>query len=199
MIIGNLDPVVVEVLVRGPGDIRCTLSRVVTSSDIIKAYILRNSDDDLDDAIISKSSQAGEIQVLDGETEVYIRLNDIDRGNLSPSRVYHLHVHLIDIDDETSVLLAQSFHLLPVEQFINATFTMPALSTRFENTVTLLGETGGSGYLDGVSTTNQPVGCVVKFVVDGVQSEYILEVYTDQSGAGFVTPLDSSTKIWRKI
>ncbi len=199
MIIGNLDPVVVEVLVRGPGDIRCTLSRVVTSSDIIKAYILQNQDNDLDDAIISKSSVAGEIQVLEGDSEIYIRLNDVDRAKLSSSRVYHLHIHLIDFDDQTSILLAQSFHLLPVDQFINATFTMPALSTRFENTVTLLGETGGSGYLDGVSTTNQPVGCVVKFVVAGVQSEYILETLTDQSGEGFVAPLDSETKIWRKI
>ena len=202
MILGNLEPRVVEVAVRSSGDIRCNLGHSVTNSEKVEAFIIVNQDDSIEEAIIEKSSIDGEIQVLSGESEIYIRLDDADRALLNPSRVYHLYVNVLDIDTQ-GILSIDSFHLLPIEQFINAQLVMPILSTRFVNSQQLAGAIGGPGYLDGLPTLTQPVGCQISFVVDGVRNIYILEVWTDQGGEGFVEPSDfdptSNPKIWRQI
>lgn len=202
--IGNLDPNIVELPMLGRCATRATLSTDVLGRKVgIKIY--RNEDDI--NPLIAKDTLGTEVVVLTGDRTIFFELTDIEKAFLSPTRVYHLHIFVYSAAN--AVEHNQSYHLLPLLQFINvgdiiANAAMD-LSTRYKNVRTLLGAAGGAGFLDGIVTVGQPVGAIVSFVVaaTGTQEEHILETRTDQAGDGFTVPNDwnavTNNKIWRKI
>ena len=127
---------------------------------------------------------------------------------LSVQGLFHLNVKLVSVSDSTLVSLVNTFLLRVLNRFI--AWTKPpevvmSLSTTFKNTQILSGETGGSGYLDGIPTTVQPVGCMIEFYVDEntPPSTWVLRDSTAATVAGATcrpTDYNGSTnaKVWFK-
>lgn len=211
MIIGNITPSVVEFpLVGRPGVILQLLnsSRVpvnITNAVTIVADIFRNIGDV---ALISKASASAQILVLEGYGYIYIPLDSTDVAKLSPQWLYDIIVKLLNSDDNTIIEQVNAFKLLPVntpQLWTKPTEIFMALSTIFINTLSLLGETGGTGYLNGVATVNQTIGCVVQFRIAGEQpQQWQLMSGTNAAEPGEICrPIDynatTNAKYWQKI
>ena len=144
----------------------------------------------------------GDILVANGGQGIlYVEFTPAAIALLNNYRLFHGLVEVYDID-ETTLVFAGAYTLLPSNKYITEAYPVSALlSTRFMNTLGLLGDDGGAGYLDGIATVDQPVGCQISYVLNGEEQKRILEVKTDQAGAGFTNPLDfnagSNNKVWR--
>jgi hypothetical protein len=108
------------------------------------------------------------------------------------------------------VIFEKTYAILPVRTGITVTLDttdMAALlSLAFLNTRTLTGSVGGVGYLDGIATLTQPVGCVVQFYIDQNQppQTWRLKAGTDAAVAdAVVRPVDynagTNAKVWVRI
>lgn len=62
-----------------------------------------------------------------------------------------------------------------------------------------LGETGGVGYMDGISTTNLPNPTLRIFVFSGSSALYKLQTSSATPAKGIVQPLDNSTLRWIQV
>lgn len=109
------------------------------------------------------------------------------------------------------VILSRSGNIQPVLESLSQAFeittpsTTVALYTTVLNTLSLSGVQGGAGFLDGITTTTQGVGCVVQFddPTTGTPAQWILEVSQHVSDVTHQRGLDwntaSNPKVWRKI
>lgn len=121
-----------------------------------------------------------------------------------------LFTYILTVTDVPSgqVILSRTGYLACVNSSLNQSFTITStmpqlLSTSFVNVRQLSGLSGGAGYLDGIATVSQPVGCIVNWIdSNGQQESWILETSTVATGVGFQRPLDYSvtnTKVWRSL
>jgi hypothetical protein len=176
----------------------------ITGEHEVRVAVLERVDDDIADALFEYSSEAGEVLVLDAPGYFSAEVAALDLELLNAQRLYRMVVRLLDVATDTCVFV-QSFSLIPVLHPIAEEFQMPLpLSTRFVNTLPLLGEEGGNGYLDGVTTLGQTVPCQIQFVVGNNPPElWILETGTEANEAGvYRRGLDysvSNQKRWRRI
>lgn len=166
---------------------RVTVGMDITNDHTVLAYIMLHPGDAIVDAVVSKSSVADGIIVTDAPREIFFDLTDDEAADLSPNRLYNLLVTLVDASD--AVVHAIQFNLIPVNRYVQEDFPLTGvavlLSTRFINTLALLGEAGGAGYLDGVTTVGQPAGCVVQFTPVGLQpQQWTLIAGADATEAG---------------
>lgn len=179
------------------------VARSVDSSLKIKATF---RDDPDGTPFLTKESAAGEIILTAEDGVILIDFADeAERAdNFSSQRLAYLTVELLQEDDDTGVS-ADSFLVIPANQAFVLTYPMSAfLSIKFINTLDLDGETGGAGYLDGLVTLGQAVGCVVQFKTDDNPPEqWRLDAGTEANVAGSVVRgLDYSNanqKYWRRI
>jgi hypothetical protein len=124
-----------------------------------------------------------------------------------------LYTGILTVTDviSTQIIQTRTFFIEPVLTSLAQAFeiTTPAntvaLYTNVLNTLVLQGPQGGVGYLDGITTATQPVGCIVQYndPASGQPRQWILEVSTHATDAGHQRPLDyngvTNTKVWRKI
>ena len=113
------------------------------------------------------------------------------------------------LDALGSEVLINSGKLVPVAFPSSFNYTpipnMPLLSTRFVNSLSLTDLEGGDGYLDGIVTLTQTVGCIIEFLDTNNQpQQWILEAGTTATTAGeYQRGLDYATttneKVWRRI
>lgn len=153
--------------------------------------------------LIAKTSDDGGVLATDSFGQIFFELTNEEKALLNTQRIYHLRVDLLN--DALDVVFSQAFYLHPTVAAFSELYTMSALlSTRFVNTPNLLGEVGGAGYLDGVVTLAQPVGCIVRFKPSGgPPEEWKLTAGTEATEAGVTRrPLDYSVenqKYWLRI
>lgn len=194
MITGNITPSVIEFPLFGrPAIIAVLKDSTGTAIELdddfyIVASIFRNSDDDT--PVLSKTTEDGGVLVLETLGYIYIPFAALDivdvDGNviLSSQWVYDLRVSIFNVSDD-SIQHVNVFSLLPVNNpqlWSLPTVVNMSLSIKFVNTPSIVDYVGGSGYLDGLATINQTVGCWITFTRAGAQpEEWELIVWTDSS------------------
>jgi hypothetical protein len=150
----------------------------------------------------------GRVQITDPNNgTVFVELDAGAIALLSAQRTFNILARVLDQDN--TVLYTNSATLLPANKYIAQSFPMAALlSTRFMNTPTLAGVSGGVGHLNGLATLTQPVGCAVQFFYGGNPPEvWVLETWTsaaqNTASGAYQQPLDfnssSNPKVWRKV
>jgi hypothetical protein len=109
------------------------------------------------------------------------------------------------------IILSNTGRLLPSLEPLSATYASSGepsgfLSIAVVNVRQLLGEDGGTGYLDGITTVGQTVGCIVEYIhpTTGQIMGWVLETSTQATIAGqYRRPLDynasTNTKVWRSL
>lgn len=159
--------------------------------------------------LVELTTSGGQVTALNTAGQIAVRLTDVQAATLSAGRLYHLQIFL-SVDGTLALATAlNTFDLIPINQAINwniaGEITM-ALSTSFLNTQILLGQVGGVGYLNGISTIVQPVGCMIQFYLDPSQppQQWVLRAGTDAAVTdAVVRPLDyhvsTNAKVWLRI
>lgn len=128
---------------------------------------------------------------------------------LSAQKLYSFLLTVTNVS--LDIILSNTGRLLPSLEPLSASYATggsgtSTLSILYVNVQSLLGETGGSGYLDGIATVNQQVGCIVEYIdpTSGQLKGWILEAYAYAPAAGsFVRPTDynavTNIKTWRSL
>lgn len=176
----------------------------LTNDHKIIGYVLQRQSDALSSALITLTSDDGDIVALNDEGNIFIALSTADVALLSSQALYYLVVTVVDAVAPTTVECVNSW--LAICQHLTDSVSQPEfptviLSTSFLNTLQLAGESGGTGYLDGLATVAQPVGCYVTFTPTGEQpQEWELVASTSATVAGATRrPLDyaaDNQKVW---
>lgn len=160
----------------------------LTNDHKVHAYILRNQTDALASALVSLTSEDGEIVVLNDPGHVFVALSSNEAALLSPQAMFYLVITVVDAVTPTTIECVNAWHVIC--QYLADSVSQPVfptviLSTSFLNTLQLAGEAGGDGYLDGLATLAQPVGCYVTFTPSGEQpQEWELVASTAATVAG---------------
>lgn len=173
-------PNIARALLRGRPCIYGELSRDIAGDLVVEVYVLPNPDSDLEDALLSYSSDEGTVTVT-GDRTFFIDDDEFLPELLSAQGLYNLHVQLKNAGDDT-VEFAEMFQLIASHELTDDILPVSAfLSTRFVNTKQFTSEAD----LDAIVTVGQDVGCIVRFVPPGEQpQEWILRASTDASEAG---------------
>ena len=215
MIIGNLAPTVLELPMKGQPVMLVT----VADSAGIPVNLDGRSVNFKIYTSPTESTHLVERTTVDGITkllpyslgQLQIELTSLQKDSMSPQALYYFALTVTD-DISSQIVATIAGHVLPVSVMgmavagVTGAATSP-LSVSLVNVVVLQGEAGGVGYLDGIVTVSQPVGCVVQFVNPqnaGAQEQWILETSTAATDPGARRrPLDynasTNTKVWRRI
>jgi hypothetical protein len=205
----TIAPVEIPLLVRAAFHIALTDDSgdpVDLTGTTLLSYLLKNPDDSLAEAVLTKVPVA-----LSPATSgrALVTYDGADVALLSAQRAYLLVVKVTDTDS-SAVVHVQCFNAVPMnvspQQNFNVAEEVTAsaiLSTRFVNVLDLDGITGGTGYLDGVATLTESTGVIVKFFVADEAQEWTLLVGTTASdGVTYQRPLDyaasTNEKVWKR-
>lgn len=214
MNLGSTEITTLVVLLRGGAQIQLALlddNGAVVDLTLAAALALDVYESDGAADPLFSSSLEDDITIADPATEG-VALIDFPPEKVALVNSQQLYTWQLTASDvDGNVLYAASGKLIPTYQKSGTSFAVTGnavgtvLSTRFVNTLSLLGEAGGAGYLDGLVTVAQPVPCVVQFIdtTTGAPQEWTLETSTDATDAGAKRrPLDyhavTNTKVWRK-
>lgn len=173
----------------------------------LAAYVLDDASEDIADALIGLTGTSG-LSILNADTAQVLVDCSAEVSLLSAQRLYWFFIRVTDTASG-QVTYEAGYPLLCLNDYINS--LTPVIlaggivySTLYVNTPALAGPVGGSGYLDGVDTTGQPLGCVVTFSpAGGPPQEWQLVAFTSQSGNGYLKPLNfdgvTNNKIWQRL
>lgn len=179
----------------------------ISGSVDVKAYFLKNTDDALSAALVTRLASTAGIIVTGTTGQIFIDLT-ADVALFSDCWLYPLVVTLVD-NASGAVLLVNTFRLFVNAQsqsFSAAGAQRNALySIYYVNTLALTDYVGGAGYLDGIVTTVQPLHCWITFTRSGGQpEEWELVAWTSSAmntvAGVFQQPLDfnasTNPKVW---